>query len=168
MKALTILFPLLFLAHFSFSQEPETDQVNKKAISSLGFIVGDWEGEGWMMGRDGQKHSFTQRETINFKLDSTVILVEGVGMANQKVYHNAMAIISHNKTDENFRFHSYLANGRSGEYKAELIDGKLYWYPADQMRYIIYLNENGQWYETGEMKRGEDWFQFFEMTLDRL
>jgi hypothetical protein len=35
------------------------------------------------------------------------------------------------------------------------------------MRYIIYLNDKGQWHETGEMKRENDWFQFFEMTLDK-
>lgn len=108
-----------------------------------------------------------QTETISFKIDSTAILIEGLGTSNGKVVHNAMAILSYNKADNNYTFHSYLANGREGKFKAELIDSKLYWYPMDNMRYIIFLNEYGQWYETGEMKRGEDWFQFFEMTLDR-
>ena len=36
------------------------------------------------------------------------------------------------------------------------------------MSYIIFLNENGQRYEGGEVKHGGNWFQFFEMTLDRL
>jgi len=25
-------------------------------VSKLALIVGDWKGEGWMMGQDGQKH----------------------------------------------------------------------------------------------------------------
>ncbi len=35
------------------------------------------------------------------------------------------------------------------------------------MRYIITLNEKGQWFEIGEMERNNEWFKFFEMTLDR-
>jgi hypothetical protein len=35
------------------------------------------------------------------------------------------------------------------------------------MRYIIFLNEKGQWYEKGEMKRDAGWFQFMEMTLNK-
>ncbi|CAN5383873.1 hypothetical protein BH23BAC1_BH23BAC1_05400 [soil metagenome] len=36
------------------------------------------------------------------------------------------------------------------------------------MRYIINLNDQGQWYEKGEIKRNGNWLQFFEMTLDKL
>ncbi len=120
-----------------------------------------------MMGQDGQRHAFMQTETIRYKLDSTVILIEGLGTSDGKVTHNAMAILSNNKADGHYTFRSYLANGREGAFKAELLEDKLYWYPREDMRYIIYLNERGQWYETGEMKRGDQWFQFFEMTLDR-
>lgn len=167
MKKVTLLALMLLLSTVTFPQPPETDQVIKAEVQKLGSIVGDWKGEGWMMGQDGQKHSFMQTEAISFKIDSTAILIEGLGTSNGKVVHNAMAILSYNKADNNYTFHSYLANGREGKFKAELIDSKLYWYPMDNMRYIIFLNEYGQWYETGEMKRGEDWFQFFEMTLDR-
>ena len=119
------------------------------------------------MGRDGQKHPFNQTETIRFKLDSTAILIEGLGKSNEQVTHNAMAIVTYNRSENNYNFRSYLSTGRTGDFKAELIDGKFYWYPNDNMRYIIYLNDNGQWYETGEMSSDNAWFQFFEMTLDK-
>ena len=162
---LTILF--LFAVPSVHAQEAETDTVAKKAISELAFITGDWSGSGWMMGRDGQKHAFEQTEKISFKLDSTAILIEGMGQAEGKTIHNALAIVTYNKADGKFNFRSYLASGRSGDYDAELIDGGFHWYPNENMRYIIRLNEKGQWYEKGEMKRGDDWFQFFEMTLDK-
>lgn len=167
MKSWTLLISFLLFTTITHAQDLDTDEVNKAAISKLAFIVGDWKGEGWMMGQDGQKHSFTQTETIRFKIDSTAILIEGRGMNNGKVIHNAMAILSYNQTDKYYNFHSYLANGREGKFKAELLDEKLHWYPMENMRYIISLNENGQWHETGEMKRGDQWFQFFEMNLDK-
>lgn len=78
-----------------------------------------------------------------------------------------MAIVTYDKADKNYNFSSYLSTGRSGDFKGELIDGKFYWYLNENMRYIISLNDKGQWYETGEMKGENDWFQFFEMTLDK-
>lgn len=163
-KNLLILFCLIF-AIKAFSQTPTTDLDAQSEIKKLSFIVGEWEGDGWMMGRDGSKHSFTQTENIQFKLDSTAILIEGLGKNNGHIIHNAMAIIAYNKQEKNYTFNSFLSTGHGGSFKAELKEEKLYWYPNENMRYIIYLNEKGQWYESGEMKRQDSWFQFFEMTL---
>ena len=79
-KLIWSILPALLLATSLFAQEAETDLLNKKEVSKLAFIVGEWEGDGWMMGRDGQKHAFTQTENISFKLDSTAILIEGRGL----------------------------------------------------------------------------------------
>ena len=81
--------------------------------------------------------------------------------------HNALALLTYDKAEDKLVFRSYLQNGLGGEFPAELLDGKLFWYPNQNVRYIIGINEKGQWYETGEFKRGENWMQFFEMTLDR-
>jgi hypothetical protein len=168
MKNITlIILTTLFLITTAYSQGAETDKEAKEAISKLAFIVGDWSGTGWMMGRDGQKHTFMQTESIKFKVDSTVILIEGLGKDNGKIIHSALAIVTYNKVDKKYSFRSYLSTGRGGDFKADLSDGKFYWYPNETMRYVINLNDKGQWYETGEMKRENDWFQFFEMTLDK-
>lgn len=147
-------------------QLAQTDTLAKREMQKLAFLTGEWEGTGWMIGPDREKHSFDQTEKIHFKLDSTLILIEGKGMSEDQIVHNALAIISYDRDAGHYIFNSWLANGRKGEFKAELIGGKLYWYLNDMMRYIISINENGQWYETGEMHRNGNWFQFFEMTLD--
>ncbi len=151
----------------AFAQINETDLTAKKEIKNLGFMVGDWEGSGWMLGKDGQKHNFDQTEKVQFKLDSTIILVEGMGKSGGKVIHDALAIIKFNKDEKSYSFNSQLANGRGGTFKGELNDEKFYWYPNENMRYIISINEKGQWFEIGEMNRNGNWFQFFEMSLDR-
>jgi hypothetical protein len=168
MKTITVITGFCLLVSLSgYGQAGETDKVAKSEVSKLSFITGEWKGSGWMTGQDRSRHSFIQTETIRFKLDSTAILIEGFGMSDEKVIHNALAIITYNKENNNYTFDSYLSTGLSGKFKAELTDGRLYWYPRENIRYIIYLNDKGQWYETGEMNRGGTWYQFFEMTLDK-
>lgn len=164
----TILFIILalFISNETYSQSSETDSISKAKIEKLDFMVGNWKGTGWMMGRNG-KSEFDQTENIEFKLDSTAILIEGKGMSNGKIIHNALAILTYNKTEDNYTFRSYLPSAINAEFKAEIIDNKLHWYPNENVRYVIWQNENEQLYEKGEYKREDTWSQFFEMTLDR-
>jgi hypothetical protein len=161
------LLILLFLLQSIYSQSLDVDSISKSQISKLAFLVGNWEGNGWLIGRDRKKSEFSQTEKIKFKLDSSLILIEGLGRADGKVIHNALALITFNKEEKNYSFQSYLQNGRKGNFKGELIDNKFYWYPNEMTRYIIWLNEKDQWYEKGEYNREGNWFQFFEMTLNR-
>ena len=168
MKKETLVFLVLAsLCSPAWGQNFETDTEAQAEISKLRFIVGEWEGTGWMMGRDGKKHLFNQTEKVQFKIDSTALLIEGMGKTGGKTTHNALAIVSFDKEAGHYNFRSYLSSGRKGSFKAELKENKFYWYPRENMRYIIYLNDKGQWYELGEMNRGGQWFQFFEMTLDK-
>ncbi len=149
------------------AQNFETDHESQTEILKLGFLTGSWEGKGWMMGSDGQKHHFDQTEAVSFKLDSTAILIEGNGEADGRSIHNALAVVSFNKESKDYKFTSWLSSGRGGQFKGSLIGDKFYWYPNENMRYVISINDKGQWYETGEMKQDDKWFQFFEMTLDK-
>ncbi len=167
MKKAILFFAVLFIFETGMAQPETTDAEAKAAISKLAFIAGKWKGSGWMMGRDRTKAEFNQAENIQFKLDSTILLIEGMGKTNGTVIHDALAIVSYNKDKSEYAFQSFLHTGRKGTFKAELKGEKLYWYPSDNMRYIIWINEKGQWYETGEYNREGQWFQFFEMTLDK-
>ena len=164
--------PLFFLTCFficmaSAAQNFETDKANQEHVRQLGFLVGNWKGKGWMMMQDGKKHFFDQTEKVQFKLDETALLIEGNGTAEGRNIHNAMAIVNWNKAANVYSFRSWLASGLGGEFKGEIKEGKFYWYPNANMQYIIWLNEKGQWFEIGEMKRNNEWFRFFEMTLDK-
>ncbi|WP_131474413.1 hypothetical protein [Neotamlana nanhaiensis] len=151
----------------SLAQSSQTDLISQSKIKALGFMVGNWKGNGWMM-RGPNKSEFNQIENIQFKLDSTAILIEGLGKVKGRIIHNALAILSYNKETEAYSFRSYLPSGQNAEFQAELINEKLFWYPNKNMRYIIWINENEQWQETGEYNRDGTWIQFFEMTLNRV
>lgn len=159
---------MLFAFHTGMqAQQVQADQEAQSAIGKLGFISGEWEGTGWIMGRDGQRHNFVQTEDVQFKLDSTVLLIEGLGKTGDVVTHNALAVISYNKEEGNYLFRSYLSSGLGGTFSGEIKGDTFIWYPGEDMRYVIWINEEGQWQEKGEMNRIGNWFQFMEMKLDR-
>ena len=167
MRSIPLLaFFLLTCLKFASAQSLETDSISKTEISKLEFLIGNWEGSGWMMGQNG-KSEFNQTEVIKYKLDSTVIFIEGKGTVQGRTIHNAMALVTYDKKENRFSFRSYLQNGQQGEFKAELSGNKFYWYPSESVRYTIWLNKEDQWYEKGEYKNGGNWIQFFEMTLNR-
>ncbi len=157
---------LVSICNFN-AQSFETDKKAQKDLLKLNFIIGEWEGSGWRMSPEGVKHTFEQTERVQYKLDSTAILIEGKGTANGQVIHNAMAVITSNDTPGEYEFQSFLQNGMKGNFKAEIRDNVFYWYPNENVRYIIKINEQGEWFETGEYQRQGEWMQFFEMTLFR-
>ena len=75
MRTIFIITLTAFITFQSFGQSSETDSLSKSKISELKFMVGNWKGSGWMMGKEG-KSNFEQTEKIHFKLDSTAILIE--------------------------------------------------------------------------------------------
>lgn len=154
------------------AQQPTMSEAHKEALSKLDFMAGEWAGSGWMFTQGGTRETFEQTEDIQWKLDGAVLMVEGKGKNDGKVIHDALAIISFDPRKEEYVFRSYLANGRSGDYKAKVLEeNTLEWTieaPGRTITYIITINEKGQWYEKGMMKMGEGKaFQFFEMTLDK-
>jgi hypothetical protein len=144
------------------------NEAAQKKMSELSFLEGKWKGNGWMMGQDRVRSTFESEETIQFKLSGTLLEVEGIGKSDGKVVHHALAVISSAEGEGKFDFTSFLQSGEKGTYPAELIDGKLYWYPVKEVRYVIEINEKGQWFEIGEYNAGTAWYKFLEMTLDKV
>lgn len=140
----------------------------KQSLSQLSFLEGKWKGAGWIVSQDRQRMTFESEETVQFKLRGTVLEVEGIGRSEGQIVHNALAVISVGSQEGQFDFTSFLQSGEKGTYKAELKEGKLFWYPTEQVRYIIEINDQGQWFEIGEYNDGGTWYKFFEMTLDKI
>lgn len=155
--------PVLALAQPSY----DLNEASQKKLSALSFLEGKWKGSGWMMGQDRVRSTFEQEENVQFKLSGTLLEVEGIGTSEGKVVHHALAVITAGEGEGKFDFTSFLQSGEKGTYPAELIDGKLYWYPVKEVRYVIEINAQGQWFEVGEYNAGNAWYKFFEMTLEK-
>ncbi|UZD21512.1 hypothetical protein PBT90_18520 [Algoriphagus halophytocola] len=166
MKNLIVLI-LSLLPFFAIGQNYELNKEAQGELKNLSFLEGEWQGAGWMMNQSREKMEFEQTEIVSFKLDGTALLIEGQGTSNGKTVHNAMAIVTMAEGSGKFEFHSFLQSNQHGTYQAELVDQVLYWYPVENVRYVIQLNDQGQWHEIGEVNSGGNWYQFFEMTLNK-
>ncbi len=175
MKNIPLL--VLFIIASSFlSAQVHDNTVQKEAMKKLSFLEGTWNGTANMMVRGQGNQVIDQTEHVQFKLDSTILVIEGLGKSadeESKTVHHAFAIISYDETSETYRFKSWLENGLSGDYEAQFDDSGSFIWTMDKMnggtvRYKINLDENGNWTETGEWSGdGAQWFGFFSMNLKK-
>lgn len=146
-------------------------------MERLSFLVGTWEGEGWMEHAPGRRATFTSREVVEPRLGGRVLVVEGMheapmpGAPEPVPVHHAMGVFSHDEGD-GYHFRTWLANGHGGDFGARLEgEGVLVWGYDDPrrgtVRYTITVAD-GTWREVGDARRdGGEWHRFFEMTLAR-
>lgn len=109
MKRLIILW--LLLATPALAQTSGTAEMRK-----LDFLVGEWQGEGWITAAGGQRHTFKQTEHIQSKVGGHVLLIEGLGKSQapgeaERVVHNAFAVVSYDGTAKRWRFLAWRATG---------------------------------------------------------
>ncbi len=79
----------------SRAMAPDTQIADQRAaISRLDFMLGTWTGSGWMMLGPGQRAEFNQTETVQKKLEGTLITIDGDGRDKSnpdRIVHNAFA-----------------------------------------------------------------------------
>lgn len=171
MKKAIITIGIVMLYGIIFGQDQYYNVSNKEKMKSLEWMVGEWKGEGKSMdSKTRQFNSFIQTESIEYAMDSTVLIVHGFGRANEKVVHDAYAIISVNP-EGGFFMDSYLGDGSSGKYEMKKVnDTDWEWtIPTPQGEVIYHIHqENGIWTEKGEFNLNGNLFPFFEMTLQKL
>lgn len=145
----------------------------REAMEALGFLLGEWEGNGWIA-FGPQRNEFRQTETVVGHLDGLLIVVEGKGRASEdnRVVHDAYAVVSYDDKTKRYRFAAYTGEGRYVDATATVGNDELEWgfeSAYGTVRYTIRLTESGEWHEVGESSQnGTDWRQFFEMRLARV
>ena len=173
---LTLMIAAL-LATNVLAQGPRPDPARVEAMKALEFLVGTWEGEGWIAFGPGQRNEFRGREIVELRLEGTVMVIEGIhqasspGVAEPITVHHALAVVSPDG-EGGYDFRSWLFNREGGEFKGRVEDGAFVWKmttPRGEMRYTIRLDDRERWHEIGEFQgEDEEWRQFFEMTLLRV
>lgn len=172
MHKLTSFLLFLFVLPIPVVAQHDSSGEQLEAMQKLNFLLGDWEGTGWIARGPGPRHHFVQTETIRPYLNGDLILIEGRGVAAEdttQVIHHAIAFIGYDADQERYVMRSFLAGGRTTPATVDVQDKRLTWQMGNNVRYTIWLNEKGQWDEVGEYSQdGENWTQFFAMTLDRV
>ena len=146
-------------------------------MKKLAFLAGKWQGTGSLRRGPGEPAQAQVTEVATFKLQGSVLLLEGRGVAKtdegaDMVVHDALAILSYDKAKKRFVMRTYRAGGEMLEPDIEVADGKIVWQfdepRAGRIRFTLSVGADGLWREIGEASRdGKTWFKFFEMQLKK-
>ena len=156
----------------------EGRSVVTEKMKALSFLVGEWEGTGSMQMGPGPKMNSKVKESVQFRLSGSALLVEGLGTARvsesgpEQNVHEAIALITWDPKQNKYVMHAMTAKAGHVEPTLEVGDKSLVWSfdsgTGGKVRYTIKINDKGQWVEDGEFSQdGKTWIKFMEMTLDK-
>ena len=130
-------------------------------MKKLGFLAGEWSGEASVLQETGQFAELAQTESVQFKLDGLVLVIEGVGRTRIEGQPalQALGFISFDDETETYKMRAF-NNGRWLETEVKLADGEnsISWgFVLGEYRTatILRINENGEWTEHGELFIGD-------------
>src|SRR5690348_323107 len=92
---------------------------DKEKMKVFAGWIGRWQGEGSIQMGPGEPKKSTVDEHIEYKLDGMVVLIEGVGKAmdaatnKETIVHHALGLLSYDKGTSQYKFKSYLKDGRA-------------------------------------------------------
>jgi hypothetical protein len=159
------------------THSPATAQI--EAMKKMNFLMGEWKGQGWTEFVPGDRRTASITEKVQSKMGGMVLLIEGLGTTKvpgtqeEKVVHNAMAVLWYDHQAKLYRLRSFLIDGRAVDAEAKFIGEAFQWSfkppYGGSVRYTISLTDKGEWFEMGEMSEdGNSWRKFHEMTLQRV
>jgi len=168
---------VIFIGCMSIKAQEQTT-ATENPLSKLLFIVGDWEGDTWMMTQNGKQTSKI-KETASCKAGCTVLAIEGLGTKTDpetqetKVVHDAFGVMFYDTISEQLKMRAY-KDGKETESVIEFIeDKKIRWFldipNGGKVRFTVDYSTENKWIEIGEFSRdGENWMQFLGMDLTRV
>ena len=166
----TFLFCVSFAAVCQAQQQPNL-KAQRDAMKKLEFLVGKWSGPAQVSRGPGDPIRLVQSESIQFKLDGLVMLVEGTGRGTGgQVVFQAMATISYDDSISVYHFRSH-SDGRYLDTELKVtLNGFVWGYEAGPLKVTntMRLNDKGEWAETTESAFGSNPpRKSVEMTLQR-
>jgi hypothetical protein len=147
---------------------------DKEKMKAFASWAGHWQGEGSIQMGPGEPKKSTVDERIEYKLDGMVILIEGVGKANETIVHHALGVVSYDQISSQYKLRSYLKDGRSTNAWLSVTSENNYQWgfdtPQGKIRYTIAIDPvKKTWIEIGHFSAdGNNWQKFFEMNLKKI
>ena len=177
--ATTVMFSLLaFLVAATVQQQPpRTPDVNaqRQAMKKLGFLVGEWAGEGRLLRASGEWIEFNQTERAEYKLDGLLLVIEGVGRAKSdgRPLLQAYGIASYDDATGTYHMRAF-NDGRWLETDTALADNgqELTWgfnVGDIHTKSTLRLTTAGEWTESHEITMGtQPPRKFMELTVKQV
>ena len=148
---------------------PASDAL-KQEMQKLSYFAGKWKGEAIAKQRNGTDTKVMQEENIQFKLDNTLLLIEGTGRNPEntnEVLFNALAFVTYDEPAKEFKMRSHLKDGKKTDAYFKIVAENQYEWGFDVPNNAKIRNKS--WYETGEYSSdGTTWYPFIELKLTKL
>lgn len=179
LSSIHVIRYLLILATFApalaHAQIPDVKAPVQAAMQDTSVMVGEWTGSSWSMMPDGSRKTAQMHEKISWKLDQTVLLIEGRGIdENGETDHDALGLLSYDPFPKKYKFETHIAQGLNTSASFEMLEPntKFRWgyeTPAGNIRFTLTFSEDGtKWQEKGEFSPdGKRWFPTMEMNLQK-
>jgi len=157
------------------AQRPAPEAV-KQEMKKLAYMAGRWSGEATVNRPNAAPVKVMQEENVQFKLDGTVLLIEGTGRSPETgnpVVFNALAILSYNQHTKEFKMKSHVLDGNSTEAYFKIVEENHFEWgfdiPNGKIKYDIVLNPTAKtWIEKGAFSPdGTTWYPSIEMKLTK-
>ncbi|MGB6974102.1 MAG: DUF1579 family protein [Terracidiphilus sp.] len=164
---------LLACAGLAVAQMPGAAEqaAQKEAMQKLAFLAGHWSGPITVQMGPGEPLHLTQTETVEYKLDGLVLLIEGKSTdAAGKVEFEALATIAYDDQTHSYRIRAYHAGHYVDTDLTAHADGFAWGFAAGaaQVENTMHLTSDGQWKEETQVTvPNRPAFQAVEMTLTR-
>lgn len=162
MRILILVTTLLAVSAGILAQMPRNPgiEAQKSAMKKLSFLAGKWSGKATVRLGPGEPIEITQTEDIEYRLDGTILVIEGAGRdpkTNQIVF-NAFGVVSYDNAKSAYEFRAY-SDGRKVDSLFESDGAGFAWGfdsgPA-KIRHVMKLTDKGEWSETTTVKFGEN------------
>ncbi|WP_298021723.1 hypothetical protein [uncultured Parasphingopyxis sp.] len=170
---LALAAPLLIAAADSAVEQRGELSAPQDHMVPFAWMVGEWQGEGWMLAPNGERLSFESQEIVSSRLSGAALLVEGRHHEpghSDRVVHDAMAMITWDAGANEYRFRTALANGRGGNFLLQPTNEGFNWRMDTPRGQIVYTieHDDGVWTERGEIiEPGGRSIEIFGMTLHK-
>jgi hypothetical protein len=160
----SMLIASAFLVSFSLAlaaQEParSSTDVQRESMHKLSFLAGTWSGPVTIVRGPGEPLHFTQTESVQYKLDGLVLLIEGKSTgADGKAVFNALATISYDDASHTYRFRAY-NDGHYLDTELSVAAGGFSWQFQAGPAHIVntmQLTSKGEWNEATDATFGND------------
>ncbi len=142
-------------------------------MARLAVLEGNWQGTAKTEGRPGQASTtLIQYEKVEYDLNQSVLLIHGTGVTKGDTVFQALGVISFDQTAKEYKFKSWLADGRQTDAWFHFTgENNMEWgfdVPGGSIKYVI-NNDGKHWTEKGYFSPdGNASYPFFNMELEKL
>jgi hypothetical protein len=176
MKKQSVFFSLLMILSASADAQ-DLSRECRLHMQHLSPLAGRWKGEAVITQQGSAGVTVNQDENIEFRLDSLVLQIEGVGKSKSdpsKITFHALGFVSYHAAKQQFEMKSFLKDGKQTEAFFRMTERNQFdWgfdVPDGKIQYHIAIDPVlKKWNEVGKYSPdGIKWFPFFEMNLSKL